>query len=64
MQKQIRNNKQTLQKKSKQKKYLNKNNMTLSYSCMTNIETIIRISQKKKLIDNNRITKMNHVIAE
>ena len=31
---------------------------------MTNIETIIRISQKKKLIDNNRITKMNHVIAE
>ena len=41
---------------SKLKKYSNKNNLKLSYSCMTNIETIIK-NHNKKLINNNKITK-------
>ena len=41
---------------NKFKKYLNKNNIKLSYSCMTNIETIIK-NHNKKLINNNEVNK-------
>lgn len=38
---------------SKFKKYLNKNNIKLSYSCLPNIETIIK-NHNKKLTNNNK----------
>ena len=43
-------------KNSKLKKYLNKNNIKLSYSCMPNIETVIK-NHNKKLINNNKENK-------
>ena len=38
---------------SKLKKYLNKNNIKLSYSCLPNIETIIK-NHNKKLTNGNK----------
>ena len=41
---------------SKLKKYLNKNNIKLSYSCMPNMETVIK-NHNKKLTNNNKKNK-------
>ena len=47
---------------SKFKKYLNKNNIKLSYSCLPNIETIIKTTTRSLQITTKM--KMKHVIVE